>query len=78
MGDATHRALVQSRHAYLAWTRRDFDRARSLAEESLAQADAESQSGDVHAYAHLVLGALAFEAGDWSQAHARFKTVHLL
>jgi len=78
LGDAAGRVLVQGRHAYLAWTRRDFGRARHLAAESLAQSDEQPESGDVYAYAHLVLGALAFETGDWSEAHVRFQAAHLL
>jgi tetratricopeptide (TPR) repeat protein len=78
LGDTNGRAMVLSRHAYLAWTQRNFERARRLAEESLFQLTEQSERGDLHAYSHLVLGALAFESGMWQVAHDHFHTAYLL
>jgi tetratricopeptide (TPR) repeat protein len=77
LGDATGRAMVQSRHAYLAWTQRDFGRAHRLAEEGLSQVLPEPEGGDVHAYSHLVLGVLALELYRWQELHDHSQSAYL-
>lgn len=76
LGDERNRAAVLSRQAYLAWTQRDFQRARDLAEAVLATAQGASGTEDARAYARLVLGAIAYEARDWETAYEHFQTTY--
>jgi tetratricopeptide (TPR) repeat protein len=78
LGDTNGRAMAQSRHAYLAWTQRDFERARSLAEDVLSQAAEQPEAEDARAYSHLVLGVLGIEFHRWQEAHDQSQSAYLL
>lgn len=74
LGDQIGYARVVGRHAYLAWTQRDFTTARRLAEACLV--DHETTMGDednkIRAYAYLVIGALMFDAQQFAEAERHF------
>lgn len=76
LDDECGRAMVLSRQAYLAWIRRDFQRARGLAEAVLAATQRAPGSEDAQAYARLVLGAVAYEERDWERAAQQFQAAH--